>query len=81
MVMTVVIIISIIIAMIAAMAVMVTIIPAVIVMMRITAMLVDEFYDRGVMLYISADVPLDSLYSGGTLSFEFKRSYSRLFEM
>ena len=43
--------------------------------------LVDEFYDRRVNLYLSADVPLEYLYSGGSLSFEFKRTYSRLVEM
>ena len=43
--------------------------------------LVDELYDRRVNLYLSADVPLEYLYSGGSLSFEFKRTYSRLVEM
>jgi cell division protein ZapE len=43
--------------------------------------LVDELYDRRVNLYLSAEVPLESLYSGGSLSFEFKRTYSRLVEM
>lgn len=43
--------------------------------------LVDELYDRRVSLYLSADVPLEFLYSGGSLSFEFKRTYSRLVEM
>ncbi len=43
--------------------------------------LVDEFYDRGVNLIISAQAPLDSLYDGGNLSFEFQRTLSRLQEM
>ena len=43
--------------------------------------LVDEFYERNVKLIISAEVELDNLYSGGRLSFEFKRCLSRLQEM
>lgn len=43
--------------------------------------LVDELYDSRVNLYLSAEVPLEHLYSGGSLSFEFKRTYSRLIEM
>ncbi|MCC5880490.1 MAG: AFG1 family ATPase [Idiomarina sp.] len=43
--------------------------------------LVDEFYERNVKLIISADVPLKELYAGGRLSFEFKRTISRLQEM
>ena len=43
--------------------------------------LVDEFYDRGVKLVISAEVGLDQLYSGGRLNFEFERTQSRLLEM
>lgn len=43
--------------------------------------LVDELYDQGVKLYLSATVTLDQLYIGGALSFEFKRTYSRLTEM
>jgi cell division protein ZapE len=43
--------------------------------------LVDEFYDRHVKLMVSADKPLDALYSGGRLSFEFLRTQSRLLEM
>jgi cell division protein ZapE len=43
--------------------------------------LVDEFYDRRVNLYLSAEVPLDHLYSEGALSFEFRRTKSRLIEM
>ncbi|MEZ5540298.1 MAG: cell division protein ZapE [Pseudomonadales bacterium] len=43
--------------------------------------LVDEFYDRNVKLIISAEKPLESLYSGGRLTFEFQRTQSRLLEM
>ena len=43
--------------------------------------LVDELYDQNVNLYICANVTLDQLYSGGALSFEFKRTFSRLTEM
>lgn len=43
--------------------------------------LVDEFYERHVKLIISAAVPMEQLYLGGLLSFEFKRCLSRLQEM
>ena len=43
--------------------------------------LIDEFYDRNVKLVISAARPLQELYSGGKLSFEFERTTSRLLEM
>lgn len=43
--------------------------------------LVDEFYDRHVKLVVSAAVPLESLYQGGRLDFEFQRTISRLLEM
>jgi len=43
--------------------------------------LVDEFYDRGVKLLIGAEVPLDRLYVGERLRFEFERTQSRLIEM
>jgi cell division protein ZapE len=43
--------------------------------------LVDEFYERQVKLIISATVPLEQLYYGGLLEFEFKRCISRLQEM
>lgn len=43
--------------------------------------LVDEFYERHVKLIISAEVPMDSLYTEGQLEFEFKRCLSRLTEM
>mgnify|MGYP005989113939 FL=1 len=43
--------------------------------------LVDEFYERNVKLIMSAEVELENLYTGGRLSFEFKRCLSRLQEM
>ena len=43
--------------------------------------LVDEFYDRGVKLILSAAEPIPSLYQGSRLSFEFERTESRLLEM
>ncbi|WP_458527180.1 cell division protein ZapE [Onishia taeanensis] len=43
--------------------------------------MVDEFYDRGVKLLMSAEVPAESLYTEGSLSFEFDRTLSRLQEM
>ncbi|MEJ2176812.1 MAG: cell division protein ZapE [Gammaproteobacteria bacterium] len=43
--------------------------------------LVDELYDRGVNLIISAATNAESLYSGKSLSQPFKRTVSRLQEM
>lgn len=43
--------------------------------------MVDEFYDRGVKLIVTAEVPIEDLYSGGRLQFEFQRTCSRLLEM
>ena len=43
--------------------------------------LVDEFYDRRVKLAVSAAVPLEHLYTGKRLTFEFQRTTSRLTEM
>lgn len=43
--------------------------------------LVDEFYDRGVKLIVTAEVALTDLYESGKLSFEFERTQSRLLEM
>ena len=43
--------------------------------------LIDEFYDRKIKLVISAEVPLEHLYAGGRLAFEFERTQSRLWEM
>jgi len=43
--------------------------------------MVDEFYDRNVVLIISAEVDVLSLYHGTRLAFEFQRCVSRLLEM
>ena len=43
--------------------------------------LVDEFYDRNVKLILSAEWPMEQLYRGGRLRFEFERTLSRLQEM
>jgi cell division protein ZapE len=44
-------------------------------------LLVDVFYDNGVKLILSAEVPADQLYTEGTLAHEFVRTESRLVEM
>ncbi|GAC24605.1 MAG: cell division protein ZapE [Alteromonadaceae bacterium] len=43
--------------------------------------MVDEFYERNVKLIMSAEVPLEELYTEGALNFEFHRCLSRLKEM
>lgn len=43
--------------------------------------LVDEFYDRGVNLVLSAATPITELYDGERLRAEFSRTESRLIEM
>lgn len=43
--------------------------------------MVDEFYDRNVKLIMSGAAPIDELYAGGRLEFEFQRTRSRLLEM
>ena len=43
--------------------------------------LIDELYDRNVNLYMTTLVPIDQLYTEGSLMFEFDRTYSRLTEM
>jgi cell division protein ZapE len=43
--------------------------------------LVDEFYDRAVKLIVSAARPVQDLYHGSKLAFEFERTRSRLIEM
>jgi cell division protein ZapE len=42
---------------------------------------IDEFYDRGVNVIISAAAPPQELYRGEKLKFEFQRTASRLAEM
>jgi cell division protein ZapE len=43
--------------------------------------MVDEFYDRNIKLILAADVPMEALYAGRKLAFEFQRTLSRLIEM
>lgn len=43
--------------------------------------MIDEFYDRGVKVMITAAAPPDALYTGERLAFEFQRTSSRLTEM
>lgn len=43
--------------------------------------LLDVFYDQKVKLIISADTPIEKLYQGKRLAFEFDRATSRLLEM
>ncbi len=43
--------------------------------------LVDEFYDHGVKLIISAEAGITDIYQGERLRFEFERTQSRLLEM
>lgn len=43
--------------------------------------LIDEFYDQGVKLVVSAAAPPAQLYRGELLQFEFRRTSSRLIEM
>ncbi|WP_337842864.1 cell division protein ZapE [Rheinheimera sp.] len=43
--------------------------------------LVDECYDRGCLLLISAEVPVEQLYQASQLQFAFARTISRLIEM
>ncbi len=43
--------------------------------------LIDEFYDSGVKVIITAAAPMDELYQGQRLQFEFQRTLSRLVEM
>lgn len=49
--------------------------------MRRFISLVDEFYERHVKLIIAAEVPMEQLYTGSGLAFEFRRTLSRLQEM
>lgn len=43
--------------------------------------LVDEFYERNVKLLMTAAAPIEKLYTGERLAFEFQRTASRLVEM
>ncbi len=43
--------------------------------------MVDEFYDRGVHLIVSAEASIDQLYTGTRLVREYERTASRLHEM
>lgn len=43
--------------------------------------LIDEFYDRGVKVIMSAAAPIPDIYSHGRLEFEFQRTTSRMLEM
>ncbi len=43
--------------------------------------LIDELYDQQVALYLTCHVPLEKLYTQGSLAFQFERAHSRLIEM
>lgn len=43
--------------------------------------MVDEFYDSGVKLILSAEKPIHEIYTEGRLEFEIERTQSRLLEM
>ena len=43
--------------------------------------MVDEFYDRNVKLIIASNSPIENIYKGIQLIFEFERTKSRLIEM
>ena len=43
--------------------------------------LIDELYDQQVALYLTCPVPLEKLYTQGSLAFQFERARSRLIEM
>lgn len=44
-------------------------------------LLVDELYDRRIDLILSSAVPVEQIYTGKRIAFEFDRLQSRLFEM
>lgn len=43
--------------------------------------MIDEFYDRGVKIAVTAACEIPAIYQGKTLAFEFERTTSRLIEM
>jgi len=43
--------------------------------------LIDEFYDRGVKVIMSAGAEIHNIYGTGRLEFEFQRTTSRMLEM
>jgi cell division protein ZapE len=43
--------------------------------------LVDELYNQKVVLFLTRSLPLDSLYTEGSLTFEFQLTRSHLIEM
>ena len=43
--------------------------------------LIDEFYDRGVKVIMSAEAAIPDIYGKGKLEFEFQRTTSRMLEM
>jgi len=43
--------------------------------------LIDEFYDRGVKVIMTADAAIPDIYEQGKLEFEFQRTTSRMLEM
>jgi len=43
--------------------------------------LIDEFYDRGVKVIMSAEAAIPDIYETGKLEFEFQRTTSRMLEM
>ena len=43
--------------------------------------LIDALYDNGVKLIVTADAPIEKLYTGQDHAFEFQRTVSRLIEM
>lgn len=43
--------------------------------------LIDELYEQKVVLYLTAEQPIEQLYTGEKLKFEFQRTFSRLQEM
>ncbi len=44
-------------------------------------LLIDELYDKRINLILSSEQPIEEIYKGKKISFEFERLQSRLFEM